>query len=126
MKAGPDAPPLRRGWTTGACATAAVAHTIEDALQREGLHHVRIPARHVMSGEERFYGRASDVVDEVVEARMWLGLHFRSADEDGADIGRRIANQLRNKFFKREPLLRGQAFLPIAFASSANGTAPRP
>ena len=84
-----------------ACATAAVAHTIEDALQREGLPHVRIPARHFVSGEERFYRRASDVVDEVVEARMWLGLHFRSADEDGADIGRRIANQLQRKFFKR-------------------------
>jgi hypothetical protein len=85
-----------------ACATAAVAHTIEDALQREGLQHVRIPARHFVSGEERFYRRASDVVDEVVEARMWLGLHFRSADEDGAEIGRRIANQLRRKFFTRQ------------------------
>jgi hypothetical protein len=55
-----------------------------------------------VSGEERFYRRASDVVDEVVEARMWLGLHFRSADEDGADIGRQIANQLRRKFFTRQ------------------------
>jgi hypothetical protein len=85
-----------------ACATAAVAYTIEDALHREGLHHVAIPARHFVSGEERFYRRASDVVDEVVEARMWLGLHFRSADEDGADIGRRVANQLRRKFFTRQ------------------------
>jgi hypothetical protein len=85
-----------------ACATAAVAHTIEDALHREGRHHVLIPARHFMTGEERFYRHASDVVDEVVEARMWLGLHFRSADEDGADIGRRIANQLRLKFFKSQ------------------------
>ncbi len=85
-----------------ACATAAVAHTIEDALKREGLPHVLIPARHFVSGEERFYRRASDVVDEVIEARMWLGLHFRSADEDGSDIGRRIANQLRRKFFRRQ------------------------
>jgi hypothetical protein len=28
------------------------------------------------------------VIDEVVEARMLIGVHFRSADEDGADIGR--------------------------------------
>ena len=84
-----------------ACATAAVAHTIEDALHQEGLHHVLIPARHFVSGEERFYRRASEVVDEVVEARMWLGLHFRSADEDGAELGRRIANQLQRKFFRR-------------------------
>jgi hypothetical protein len=92
-----------------ACATAAVAHTIEDLLQREGLEHVLMPARHFMSGEERFYRRASEVVDEVVEARMWLGLHFRSGDEDGADIGRRIANQIRRKFFTPGPPSRSRA-----------------
>jgi hypothetical protein len=80
-----------------ACATAAVAHTIEDFFQ----HDVSIPARHIVTGEERFYRRASDVVDEVVEARMLLGLHFRSADEDGADIGRKIARQIRRHWFKR-------------------------
>jgi len=79
-----------------ACATAAVAHTIEDSFP----HDVLIPARNVMTGEERFYRRARDVVDEVVEARMLLGLHFRSGDEDGADIGRKVAHQIRSRWFK--------------------------
>jgi hypothetical protein len=63
-------------------------------------HELRIPARNVNTGEERFYTRAREVSDEVVEARMLLGVHFRSADEDGAEIGRRIARRIRTKFFR--------------------------
>jgi hypothetical protein len=90
----PNFPEYASGHT---CATAAVAYTIEYMLPRA----VRIPARNIVSGEERFYNRAIDVVDEVIEARMLLGLHFRSADEDGAEIGHKIARQIRNRWFKR-------------------------
>ena len=91
----PDFPEYPSGH---ACATAAVAHTIEDFFP----HDVIIPARNVMSGEERLFRKARDIVDEVVEARMLLGLHFRSADEDGAEIGRKIARQIRSRWFKRD------------------------
>jgi hypothetical protein len=79
-----------------ACATSAVAHVIEDFFP----HDVLIPARNIVTGEQRFYRRADDVIDEVIEARMFLGLHFRAADEDGADIGRKIARQIRSRWFK--------------------------
>ena len=79
-----------------ACATAAVAHVIEDYFR----HGVPIPTRNVVTGEERVFKQAADVVDEVIEARMLLGLHFRSADEDGAEIGREIARQIRRTWFR--------------------------
>jgi len=79
-----------------ACATAAVAHVIEDFFP----HDVLIPARNVVTGEERFYRKANDAVNEVVEARMLLGVHFRSSNEDGADIGRKVARQIRSRWFK--------------------------
>ena len=75
-----------------ACATAAVAHTIENYFP----HAVVIPVRNVVSGEERFFRTAKEIVGEVVEARMLLGLHFRSGDEDGAAIGRNIASQIHS------------------------------
>jgi hypothetical protein len=80
------------------CATAAVAHAIEDYFP----HDVLIPARNVVSSDERVYRRAKDVVDEVIEARMLIGVHFRTANEDGAEIGRKIARQIRSRWFKRE------------------------
>jgi hypothetical protein len=80
-----------------ACVTAAVAHTVEHFFNRS----VPIPARNVVTGEERVYRTAADVVNEVVEARMLLGVHFRAADEDAADMGRKIARQIGERWFTR-------------------------
>ena len=79
-----------------ACATAAAVHVIEDFFP----HDVVLPARNVVTGEERLYRKAADAVNEVIEARMLIGVHFRSANEDGAEIGRRIARQVRSRWFK--------------------------
>ena len=80
-----------------ACATAAVAATIQHYFPKG----VTIPARNVVTGEERSYRSARVLIAEVVEARMLLGVHFRHANEDGAQIGRDVANLVRRRFFRR-------------------------
>ena len=42
-------------------------------------------------GITRNYTTFSQAVDEVVDARVWSGIHFRHADEVGAAIGQRVA-----------------------------------
>ena len=42
----------------------------------------------------RPYERFTDVIDDTIDARVWLGIHFRSADEDGAWIGKKVARWL--------------------------------
>ena len=37
----------------------------------------------------RHYDRFSDALDEVIDARVWGGIHFRTADEQGARSARR-------------------------------------
>ena len=39
----------------------------------------------------REYDRFTDVVDDTIDARVYQGLHFRSADVQGARIGRQVA-----------------------------------
>ena len=39
----------------------------------------------------RQWARFSQGVDEVIDARIYSGIHYRSADEDGARIGRQVA-----------------------------------
>jgi hypothetical protein len=39
----------------------------------------------------REWGTFSEGVDEVIEARIWSGIHFRTADEVGARVGRQVA-----------------------------------
>jgi hypothetical protein len=41
-----------------------------------------------------------DAVDEVIEARVWGGIHFRRADVQGAEIGKKVARYLRNHYFR--------------------------
>jgi PAP2 superfamily len=95
LAATPNFPEYPSGHT---CATAAVAYTIEDHF----LHEVLIPVRNIVSGEERFFRTAKEVVSEIIEARMLLGFHFRSGNEDGAVIGRNVARQIRRLWFKRK------------------------
>ena len=44
-------------------------------------------------GEQRSFNRFSDVINEVVEARIWAGLHF-SADVQAAEVGREVAQYI--------------------------------
>jgi hypothetical protein len=46
----------------------------------------------------RSYTSFSQVVDEIVGARVWSGIHFRKADVDGAEIGRRVAGWQQHRF----------------------------
>jgi hypothetical protein len=47
----------------------------------------------------RPYDRFADVIDDTVDARVWNGLHFRSADQDGAWIGKRSAHWVNAHLF---------------------------
>ena len=42
-------------------------------------------------GFERRWESFSEGIEEVVDARIFSGIHYRSADEDGADVGRAVA-----------------------------------
>ena len=48
----------------------------------------------------RTFSSFSQAVDEIVEARIWAGLHFRNAEYQGALIGARAALWLDRHFFK--------------------------
>ena len=48
----------------------------------------------------RTYDRFSDVLRDTIEARVYQGIHFRSADVEGARIGRHVAHWLAGNFFQ--------------------------
>ena len=47
-------------------------------------------------GFERHWDTLSEGVDEVIEARIYAGIHYRTSDEEGAQLGRRIARFVVN------------------------------
>lgn len=50
--------------------------------------------------QPRHYDRFSDALKEVIDARVWGGIHFRTADEQGAEIGKKVAHWERKHFFQ--------------------------
>ena len=47
----------------------------------------------------RDYARFTDFVDDAVDGRILIGLHFRSADEQGAWLGRKVAQWVSKHYF---------------------------
>jgi hypothetical protein len=48
----------------------------------------------------RPYARFSDVLRDTIDARVWVGLHFRFADEQGAWVGKKVGQWVGSRFFE--------------------------
>ena len=81
------------------------------------------------AGLTRSFTRFSQAIDEIVDARVWSGIHFRTADEQGERIGRQVARYREQHYFQpehrshREPSLDRKTRLRLAGAPA--GGPPR-
>jgi hypothetical protein len=51
-------------------------------------------------GEQRLFERFSDAISELIEARIWAGLHFRNADVQAATLGDKVARYTQLHWFQ--------------------------
>jgi hypothetical protein len=51
-------------------------------------------------GEPRHFDRFSDALAEITEARIWAGLHFRTADVQAQILGRNVADYMAENYFQ--------------------------
>jgi hypothetical protein len=54
------------------------------------------------AGLTRSFTRFSQAIDEIVDARVWSGIHFRTADEQGRRIGEQVARYRQQRYFEPE------------------------
>ena len=80
-----------------ACHTAAIAEALERFF---GHRRLRFSIDSLVTGETRDYQRFRDVVEEVNNARVWAGFHFRYSQDDGSRIGRRVARFVVRSLFQ--------------------------
>ena len=84
------------------CVSGAVLQTFRDffgtdkvafdVVAGRSLDGVPIPPRH--------FDRFSRAIKEVIDARVWGGIHFRTADVQGAVIGKKVAPWLQKHYFQ--------------------------
>jgi hypothetical protein len=50
----------------------------------------------------RHYERTDDLVQEIINARVWGGVHYRQSVEMGAVLGRKVARWALKRYFRPE------------------------
>jgi len=51
-------------------------------------------------GVVRHYGTEDSLNHDVIDARVWLGIHFRTADLKGVAMGQQVADYALNHYFQ--------------------------
>jgi hypothetical protein len=51
-------------------------------------------------GELRHFDRFSEALKEIIDARIWAGLHFRTADIQGKILGRKVVHYMEKHYFQ--------------------------
>jgi PAP2 superfamily len=51
-------------------------------------------------GETRYFDRFSQPLEEIIEARIWAGLHYRTADVQAQLLGWNVANYMAEHYFQ--------------------------
>ena len=65
-----------------------------------GTDKIAVTAFSNKSCTARTFDRFSDIQKEVIDARVWAGIHFRTADVQGAVLGNKVAQYLKKHYFQ--------------------------
>ena len=97
LAATPNHPEYPSGHT---CLAGAVAEVLKSYYRTP---KVSFTWTSPVTGTARSYDSVQDMVREIKDARVWGGMHFRFANDDGATLGRRTAQWVVRTQFKPVP-----------------------
>jgi hypothetical protein len=79
-----------------------LVHTLQNFF---GTDKISFSAFSNKSCTTRSFERFSDALQELIDARVWAGIHFRTADMQGSVLGKKVAHYLDKHYF--QPVQRG-------------------
>jgi hypothetical protein len=83
-----------------ACLSSAVAQALEELFGEGDLDMNIQSLTPEVAGTTRHYDTADAWVDGVVDARIFLGIHFRDAMDDARALGRGVADHVVDRWFE--------------------------
>jgi hypothetical protein len=90
-------PPFPENPSGHNCAAGAILRTLRYFF---GTDDVSFTASSNKSGTTRTFHRLSDALKENINARVWAGIHFRTADLQGVKLGTTVARYLHHHYFQ--------------------------
>ncbi|MGH3077676.1 MAG: vanadium-dependent haloperoxidase [Gaiellaceae bacterium] len=82
------------------CVTGAFMHTAGAFFGKKPMTFDLVRKVTGAADVTRTYNQFTDVVDDVIDARVYQGIHFRASDVQGAGIGRDVAHWLDKNFLQ--------------------------
>ena len=78
------------------CLSGSIAATMRDYF---GTDKVAFGTVSAFSGTERTFAKFSEAAREVIEARVYSGMHFHTSDRQGVKLGERVARWRQQHWF---------------------------
>jgi hypothetical protein len=85
-------------WPSGLCSVVGATSTALTRLNGNGMLDLTITS--AAAGETRNYPTTADIAQSAIDARVWSGIHFRTADEVSIVIGTQVANWTLDHYFQ--------------------------
>jgi len=82
-----------------ACYAGATERVLQEMFGDDHTFTLTFPAMNLT----RTYRNFSQVGKEMIDARVWAGIHYRLSDEDGYDLGRRVADHALQTVLRPRP-----------------------
>jgi hypothetical protein len=92
-----DAPPYPDHPAGHTCGSGAIVGVLQDFF---GTDRIAFSATSPSSGTARSFTSFSQALNEVIDSRVWGGIHFRTAEVQGARLGKEVARWERKYYFK--------------------------
>ena len=83
------------------CISGAIVNTLQSFFGTDKVPFTAVSNKCLPAPcANRSFDRLSLALKEIIDARVWGGIHFRTADVQGVTLGRKVANQLVNNYFQ--------------------------
>jgi hypothetical protein len=92
-----NTPPFPDHPSAHSCGTSAIVHSMQNFF---GTDKIAFSAYSPRTRTTRSFDRLSDALKEVINARVWGGIHFRTADAQGAVLGKKVAHWEAKHYFQ--------------------------
>ena len=93
----PNFPEYTSGHTTS---SSAAAETLENLFRTDRLEFTITSTNPLANPQAHTYSRLSDAIRDIVDARVYAGIHYRTSDLDGVKQGERIAKHVFKHYLR--------------------------
>lgn len=83
------------------CISSATVHALQAFFGTDKIAFTAISNKCAPAPcPSRSFDRLSGALKEVIDARVWGGIHFRTADVQGSVLGKKVAHHLEKHYFR--------------------------